>query len=260
MSMNQYKFSDCEVDVARRELLLGGKRQPIQPKVFDVLIYLLAHQGRVIAKQELQSAVWKRSALSDSVIARTLMKVRKAIGDDNPSRPLIRTFHGIGYCFLSAERLAPNLASSSQSRKPLHVAILPAVDRTARADLGWIDLGMMSLLAQALSVDDNIHITSAAATLTAVDAARMKGEPSHRLPEAVFHTLGLDVVVQLDVAATLSGYTAGCVVYDAQGFRRLESVQAEDAASLLPGLVRILLAEWSTNLSSRIRSTSDATR
>ncbi|HMC59458.1 MAG TPA: winged helix-turn-helix domain-containing protein, partial [Candidatus Solibacter sp.] len=53
-----YEFDDFRLDAGRRLLLQRGEPVPLKPKVFDTLLYLARHQGRVIEKDELMRAIW----------------------------------------------------------------------------------------------------------------------------------------------------------------------------------------------------------
>ncbi|MBC8056993.1 MAG: winged helix-turn-helix domain-containing protein, partial [Rhizobiales bacterium] len=96
-----YTFDACVVDTAAREVRLDGVLQPVAPRVFDLLVYLLEHRDRVVSKNELLEHVWSGAVLTDSVVARAVMKVRKAIGDAADEPTSIRTLHRIGYRFVA---------------------------------------------------------------------------------------------------------------------------------------------------------------
>jgi pimeloyl-ACP methyl ester carboxylesterase/DNA-binding winged helix-turn-helix (wHTH) protein len=94
-----YRFGDCELDPRRRELRRGGRSVHVEPQVFEVLVYLLCHRDRVVAKVELLDQVWGDRFVSDSTLTSRLRAARKAIGDDGRSQRLIATSHGLGYRF-----------------------------------------------------------------------------------------------------------------------------------------------------------------
>ena len=73
-----YAFGDCEFDSERYELRRGGDRQPVEPQVFDVLAYLIAHRDRVVAREELLAQVWGHTFVSDATLSSRLMAARKA--------------------------------------------------------------------------------------------------------------------------------------------------------------------------------------
>jgi DNA-binding winged helix-turn-helix (wHTH) protein/predicted ATPase len=96
-----YRFSDCELDTELFELRRRGARRQVEPQVFDVLAYLIAHRDRVVTREELVAQVWGHSYLSDATLNSRLMAARKAIGDDGRTQELIRTLRGRGYRFVA---------------------------------------------------------------------------------------------------------------------------------------------------------------
>ncbi len=51
-----YGFSDCVVDADRRELTSAGDAVTVQPKAFELLLYLIRNRHRAVDKDELQDA------------------------------------------------------------------------------------------------------------------------------------------------------------------------------------------------------------
>lgn len=94
-----YRLPHCEVHTSLRAVLAGGITWHLETKAFDALVHLIEHRGRIVGKDELLRSVWGRIELSDSVIARSIMKARAAIGDRRES-PLIQTVHRAGYRFV----------------------------------------------------------------------------------------------------------------------------------------------------------------
>ncbi|MEM1371689.1 MAG: tetratricopeptide repeat protein [Pseudomonadota bacterium] len=95
-----YSFGDFEVIVDRRELLCRGEAVELEPRVFDLLVYLLAHRQSAVSKDELLGAIWPNSYVSETSLTRCIMKARRAIGDDAEKQSSIRTIHGHGYRFV----------------------------------------------------------------------------------------------------------------------------------------------------------------
>lgn len=105
-------FGDCELDAATYQLRRGGRPVKLEPRVFDVLLHLLAHRERVVSKNELLDAVWNAEAVSESVLPRCVAAARRAVGDDRTRQAVIHTVHGRGYRFVAAvaERSASETA------------------------------------------------------------------------------------------------------------------------------------------------------
>lgn len=97
-----YRFGRCTLDTQTHELHRAEHGVPLQPKVFQVLAYLIAHRHRLVTKQELLEQVWSHQFVHDSVIARCIMEARKAIGDRDGAPHSIVTLRGQGYRFTAA--------------------------------------------------------------------------------------------------------------------------------------------------------------
>src|SRR3712207_281303 len=111
---------DLELDTAVFELRRGGTPVPMEPQVFDVLAYLVAHRDRVVPKEELMDAVWGGRFVSESAVTSRIKQVRRALGDDGQAQRLVRTVHGRGYRFVGDATEAPSAADdgSAQSGGP----------------------------------------------------------------------------------------------------------------------------------------------
>jgi DNA-binding winged helix-turn-helix (wHTH) protein len=53
-----YVFGDYELDTDRYELRYGGEPVQVEPKVFDLLTYLVQHHDHVISKETLLKQIW----------------------------------------------------------------------------------------------------------------------------------------------------------------------------------------------------------
>ncbi len=97
------KFGRREVCTARREVLVDGASRPLQPRPFDVLAYLIENRNRVVSTDELLDAIWKDEIVQPGSLAAAIMRVRKALLDNEPaSGPIIRTHQRFGYRFVAA--------------------------------------------------------------------------------------------------------------------------------------------------------------
>src|SRR5256886_15180831 len=106
-------FGECVLDTQRHELCRAGRVSRLRYKVFQVLIYLLAHADRVISKQELREQVWPQQFISDAALESTIKAVRQAIGDSGRGQQLIQTVYGQGYRFLAAVEAHPEVAAGA---------------------------------------------------------------------------------------------------------------------------------------------------
>jgi len=111
-----FRFGTFTVDVARRELRSGADEVEVQPRVFDLLVFLLENHERAVDKDELQDAVWPGMFITETALTRAVMKARKAVGDDASRQQVIKTVHGHGYRFV-AELLPEPAAPDQEAEK-----------------------------------------------------------------------------------------------------------------------------------------------
>ena len=97
----RYRFTDILIDEDQRVVVVEGQEAEVQPQVFDLLIYLIQNHDRAVSKQELQDQIWPGIFVSETVLSRTVMKARKAVGDDARNQLVIKTLHGHGYRFVA---------------------------------------------------------------------------------------------------------------------------------------------------------------
>jgi len=126
-------FADCQLNPASRELSRNGKPVPIEPRTFDLLMYLLRHRDRAIGKDELQDKVWG-TVVTDAALSRAIMKLRKAIGDTSGSAALIKTVPRFGYQFVGelVESARGNEQTAVARRRG--IAVLPLVNMSGDPD------------------------------------------------------------------------------------------------------------------------------
>jgi DNA-binding winged helix-turn-helix (wHTH) protein len=92
-----YRFGDFELDEERFELRSAGVKVPVQPKVLDVISYLVRMRDRVVLKRELLDAVWADVVVSEASISRVIVEARRALGDE--LQQVIVTVRGRGFRF-----------------------------------------------------------------------------------------------------------------------------------------------------------------
>ena len=94
---------DLRLEVAGRELAIGGRMIKLRPKEFDLLEYLLRNRGRVISPELLICDVWGHQFTDDVHTVRVhVSSLRRKIEPDwrRPSR--IETVRGSGYRYARA--------------------------------------------------------------------------------------------------------------------------------------------------------------
>src|SRR6185436_1309413 len=68
----RYHFDEFVLDEDSFELFQGGVRLEVQPKVLDVLRYLITHRDRLVTRDELLQQVWPNVVVGDASLARAV--------------------------------------------------------------------------------------------------------------------------------------------------------------------------------------------
>ncbi|MBI1777602.1 MAG: winged helix-turn-helix domain-containing protein [Proteobacteria bacterium] len=98
----QFILEDHVLDVARRELRRGTDLIPLEPQVFDLLVYVIRNRDRVVSKDDLLQAVWGGRIVSESTLTTRINALRRALGDSGEEQRLIRTVARKGIRFVGA--------------------------------------------------------------------------------------------------------------------------------------------------------------
>lgn len=93
------RFGRFEVRPASRELRVDGQFRQIQPRPFDLLVYLIEHRDRVLSIDELLDVIWGQQIVQPSSLTVAINRIRSVLGDDRGE--IIRTHHRVGYRFVA---------------------------------------------------------------------------------------------------------------------------------------------------------------
>jgi DNA-binding winged helix-turn-helix (wHTH) protein/Tfp pilus assembly protein PilF len=96
-----YIFGDCELDDRLYTLRCSGEDCKLEPKVFEVLAYLILQRNRFVTREELLDKFWPSQVVGEATLTQCIAKARKAVHDDGGKQQVIKTQHGRGYRFVA---------------------------------------------------------------------------------------------------------------------------------------------------------------
>ncbi len=99
-----YLFEDYGLDTDRRELYRATSLISVEPKVFDLLVYVIRNRERVVSKDDLVAAIWNGRIVSESALTTCINAARNAIGDSGDAQRLIKTLPRKGIRFIGIVR------------------------------------------------------------------------------------------------------------------------------------------------------------
>ena len=144
-------FGDHRLDIERRELRRGAELIDLEPKVFDLLAFLVQHRDRVVSKDDLLREVWGGLIVSESAITTRINAVRRALGDDGTAQRLVRTFTRKGIRFVGevtemsdpATRAAGGPLSRPPAADKPSIAVLPFQNMSGDPEQEYFADGMV---------------------------------------------------------------------------------------------------------------------
>ena len=99
------KVSDLEVNLVGRRVLRGDRSIDLTTREFELLEYLLRHQGHLVSREMLARDVWReprRATPLDNVIDVQMARLRRKIDPEGAPR-LIHTVRGVGFTMREGE-------------------------------------------------------------------------------------------------------------------------------------------------------------
>lgn len=87
----------------RRVLLRSGVEQPLIPRYFDLLVFLVERRHEAVHRRDILDRVWRDVNVSDSALSQAIRSIRVTLGDDSKEPRFIRTVSRHGYRFVFAD-------------------------------------------------------------------------------------------------------------------------------------------------------------
>ena len=102
-SGRRYRFGDFTLSPRRRLLIRSGVEQPLIPRYFDLLVFLVDRRHDAVHRRDIFDTVWNDVVVSDSALSQAIRTIRRTLGDDSREPRYIRTVSRHGYRFVFAE-------------------------------------------------------------------------------------------------------------------------------------------------------------
>ncbi len=123
---SSFLVADWRVEPNTLRIVHADSEVRLEPKVMQVLVYLSGKPGGVISRKELEANVWAGRVVGYDAVANTIIKLRKAFGDDSRHPQIIETISKTGYRLIATvDRSVPEPIQlsdvetrNSESEKP----------------------------------------------------------------------------------------------------------------------------------------------
>src|SRR2546430_5027298 len=99
-----YEFGSFRLDTREHFLLRNGERVKLEGKVFETLVVLVQHSGRLVRKDELMNQVWPDAIVEENNLEKSISVLRKLLGENGSDLRYVETVRGLGYRFAADVR------------------------------------------------------------------------------------------------------------------------------------------------------------
>lgn len=101
-----YEFGEFRLDARRRSLSKNGERVPLSARNFDLLLFMVENDGRVLEHDELLDKVWTGTFVEQATLKKGISALRQILAEE-PGTEFIKTIPRRGYSFVSPVRVVP---------------------------------------------------------------------------------------------------------------------------------------------------------
>lgn len=265
-----YSFDDVFVDLNNFRVMKHGQAKKVEPRAFDVLVYLIEHRGRVVEKKELFEQVWKQSFVTDGTLAQEIKNIRRAIGDDAGSPRFIKTIPKHGYRFIAevtevTPPTVPRERESVRERAPSPtIAVLPFINLSSDTDNDYFCDGLSEELIHRLAKVKELRVVAHSSSASFKDRSLNVREIGQKLLvgsvlEGSVRRAGDRLRISAQLINTAEGYHLWAGEYDRQ-IGDLFAIQDDIALAILGELKIELLREQKSGLVKRYTENVEAYR
>lgn len=95
-----FSIREYEVHPQHNKIIFKNKEFKVEPKVMEVLCFLVQEQGKVLSREHIAETLWPNKVVSLEVVTRAIFELRRILNDDVKEPKYIETIARKGYCFI----------------------------------------------------------------------------------------------------------------------------------------------------------------
>ena len=103
---SSFFIADKLIEPASNSIKSGSEMTRVEPKAMRVLMLLVTNAGQVVSREELEDVVWANMIVGPDALTNTVIKLRRALGDDAKNARFIETIPKTGYRLIAPVREA----------------------------------------------------------------------------------------------------------------------------------------------------------
>jgi DNA-binding winged helix-turn-helix (wHTH) protein/TolB-like protein len=130
LTPRHFQFGGFKLFPSDQLLVRGSEPISLAPKLFDLLLFMVEHRGRLLTRDELMRVIWPDTVVEETNLTVNVSLLRKILGDGPDGKPYIDTVPRRGYRF-HAEVAE---VAAAEDPRPAPPSNSPAGVATARED------------------------------------------------------------------------------------------------------------------------------
>lgn len=101
---DEVQVDDLTMNIRTRQVRREEQQIDLTPKEFDLLFYLINHQGEVLSREQILSEVWGYDFIGDTNVVDVYIRNLRQKIDKGFASKLIHTLRGVGYLVKDSEQ------------------------------------------------------------------------------------------------------------------------------------------------------------
>ncbi|HEY8563536.1 MAG TPA: winged helix-turn-helix domain-containing protein [Pyrinomonadaceae bacterium] len=116
----RYEFGNYRLLPSERLLYRAGENIPLKSKVFETLLTLVRHPGKLLTKDELMLQIWGNNFVEEANLTQNIFTLRKIFGEKPRDHQFIVTVPGRGYRFVAPVETITEAKIENQADGAIH--------------------------------------------------------------------------------------------------------------------------------------------
>jgi TolB-like protein len=137
-----------------------GTTVHLEPKVMEVLACLAQQAGQTVSKETLFQTVWRGTVVTDDVLTRCIVELRRAFNDDAREPRIIQTIPKRGYRLLATVTLPGTAPTAAAGAVRDSIVVLPFINMSSDPENEYFADGITEEIINALAQIRELHVVA----------------------------------------------------------------------------------------------------